>query len=148
MIMYLTDRKFYMIDYKFNEINLIQELTEYVNKTYGEHYAGEHKIQTVELMLDRGRAEGFFLGNVDKYSNRYGYKGDSTEWRKDLLKILHYTLIMLYAHDEKYGTKEEFDGRARDGQGRYATSDGFDESLDILSTFTSVTVNPNLKDSV
>jgi len=129
-----------MREYIFNENKLIEEFKEYVDKTYGEHYSGDRKIQTTELMLDRGRAEGFCLGNVDKYSNRYGEKGDETEWRKDLFKILHYTLIMIYAHDEKYATKETFNGRARDGQGRVTSED--------FSGITMATVNPNLRDSV
>jgi hypothetical protein len=46
---------------------------------------------------------GFFLGNVDKYNARYGKKGETPEeYRKDLMKVLHYGLLALYEHDRTY----------------------------------------------
>ena len=46
---------------------------------------------------------GFFLGNVDKYNARYGKKGETPdEFRKDLMKVLHYVLLALYEHDRTY----------------------------------------------
>ena len=89
-----------MVNYKFNEGALIQELQEYVDSTYNSHYS-TGKIQSTEVIIDRGRGLDFCLGNVDKYSNRYGSKGDVSDSRKDLMKILHYALIALYCHDEE-----------------------------------------------
>lgn len=86
------------INYKYNELELIKELTDYVNSTYNEHYATGN-IQSVEIAIDRGRGMGFTLGNVDKYSGRYGQKGSVADSRKDLMKVLHYALISLYIHD-------------------------------------------------
>ena len=86
------------IDYKFNEDKLIRELKDYVDSTYMGHYASG-KIQSTEVIIDRGRGLDFCLGNVDKYSNRYGTKGTISDHRKDLMKILHYALIALYVHD-------------------------------------------------
>jgi hypothetical protein len=40
------------------------------------------------------------MGNILKYAQRYGKKGTSEEWRKDLMKIIHYSIIQLYNHDE------------------------------------------------
>jgi conjugal transfer/entry exclusion protein len=71
-----------------------------VNSTYSQHY-GQTKFQANEVIVDRGNGTGFCLGNVDKYLQRYGKKGDVTEHRKDLFKILHYTLIALYVHDKE-----------------------------------------------
>ena len=88
-----------MPEYKFDEGRYLQELTEYVNSTYSEHYA-ENKYQTTEIVIDRGRGTGFCMGNVDKYSNRYGKKGNRDDHRKDLMKVLHYALIQLYVHDK------------------------------------------------
>lgn len=84
--------------YKYNEGKLLQEITEYINKTYNEHYA-QGNIQSTEIAIDRGRGLGFCLGNVDKYSGRYGQKGNADDWRKDLLKVIHYGIISLYIHD-------------------------------------------------
>lgn len=86
------------IDYKFNEGGYIREFSEYIDKTYGAHYS-QNKFQSTEVIIDRGHGTGFCMGNVDKYSNRYGKKGTRDDARKDLMKILHYALIQLYVHD-------------------------------------------------
>lgn len=88
------------IDYKFNEGNLIQEFKNYIDSTYDGHYA-TNKFQSTEVIIERGHGTGFCMGNVDKYSNRYGNKGTPEDARKDLLKILHYALIQLYIHDKE-----------------------------------------------
>lgn len=86
------------IDYKFNESDYINEFAEYIDKTYSAHYS-QNKFQSTEVIIDRGHGTGFCMGNVDKYSNRYGKKGTREDARKDLMKILHYALIQLYVHD-------------------------------------------------
>ena len=89
-------------NYKFNENNLIEEFTDYINSTYAQHYAGG-KIQATEDIIDDGHGTGFCIGNAKKYLKRYGKKGETpAEWRKDLMKVLHYTLIQLYVHDEEH----------------------------------------------
>jgi len=90
------------IDYKFDEPSYLEELKAYIDQTYNEHY-GDGKIQTTEVIIDRGRGLDFCLGNVDKYSNRYGHKGGPEDHRKDLLKIIHYGLLALYSHDKAQG---------------------------------------------
>lgn len=86
------------IDYKFKEANYIDEIQKYIDATYTSHYS-KHKIQSTEVIIDRGNGTGFCMGNVDKYSNRYGNKGTRDDARKDLLKIIHYAIIQLYIHD-------------------------------------------------
>lgn len=87
-----------VIDYKFNEGDLIQEFKDYIDSTYDAHYSTSG-YQSSEVIIDRGRGMGFFLGNVDKYSARYGNKGTTEDHRKDLMKVLHYTLLALHTHD-------------------------------------------------
>ena len=84
------------IEYKFNEFALISELEDYVNETYSAHYA-QGKFQATEFIVDAGHGEGFALGNILKYTQRYGNKEGKN--RKDLLKVLHYALIALHVHD-------------------------------------------------
>ena len=84
------------MNYKFNEGQLIQELQAYIDETYGEHYASD-KYQSTDIIIDSGHGEGFALGNIMKYAKRYGNKDGKN--RKDLLKILHYGIIMLNVHD-------------------------------------------------
>lgn len=86
------------VNYKFNEAKLINEFKEYVDATYGQHYAKD-KFQATEFIVDGGHGIGFCLGNVMKYAQRYGKKGTRDDARKDLLKVLHYALIGLYVHD-------------------------------------------------
>ena len=86
------------IDYKFNEANLIAEFQEYVDNTYSGHYS-KNKFQSTEFIIDCGHGEGFALGNVLKYTQRYGKKDGKN--RADLLKILHYALIALHVHDQE-----------------------------------------------
>ena len=84
------------INYKFKENETLQELKSYVDDTYGQHYATD-KYQATDVIIDSGHGEGFCIGNIMKYSKRYGNKEGKN--RKDLLKILHYGIIMLYVHD-------------------------------------------------
>lgn len=91
--------------YKYNEGVLMRQLKEYVDSTYKQHYA-QGSIQTTEFIIDNGHGIGHTVGNVMKYAQRYGKKGGRN--RQDILKILHYALIMLYVHDieTKEGTTE------------------------------------------
>lgn len=84
------------INYKYNEDTLIEELKQYINSTYGEHYS-LNKFQATEFIIDSGHGEGFTAGNVLKYTQRYGKKNGKN--RKDIMKILHYALMLLYIHD-------------------------------------------------
>lgn len=88
------------IEYKFNEGKLISEFKEYIDSTYGQHYAKD-KFQATEFIIDGGHGTGFCIGNVLKYAQRYGKKGSHDDARKDLMKVLHYALIQLYVHDEQ-----------------------------------------------
>ena len=84
------------VDYKYNEGQLIKELTSYINSTYDQHYR-LNQYQATEFIIDAGHGEGFCIGNVLKYAQRYGKKGGKN--RADLMKVLHYGLIQLYIHD-------------------------------------------------
>lgn len=86
------------IDYKYNEGNLLKEIQAYVDATYDQHYS-HNKFQATEFIIDGGHGTGFNVGNMMKYTQRYGRKGDPAEWRKDLMKVIHYAIIQLYVHD-------------------------------------------------
>ena len=85
-----------MIDYKYNEGDLIAEIKDYIDGTYGEHYS-TNNYQATELIIDGGHGEGFCIGNIMKYAQRYGKKNGYN--RKDLMKIIHYAIIAMYNHD-------------------------------------------------
>ena len=85
-----------MIDYKYNEGDLIAEIKDYIDGTYGEHYS-TNNYQATEFIIDGGHGEGFCIGNIMKYAQRYGKKNGYN--RKDLMKIIHYAIIGMYNHD-------------------------------------------------
>ena len=84
------------LNYKYNEEALLKELKEYIDKTYGEHYS-QDKFQTTEFVIDAGHGVGFTVGNIIKYAQRYGKKAGRN--RQDVLKVLHYAMMLLYVHD-------------------------------------------------
>ena len=92
-----------IIDYKYNEDNTLKELQEYIDKTYTEHYSHK-KFQATVFVIDSGHGEGFCIGNIIKYAQRYGKKNGKD--RKDLLKVIHYGIMALYNHDLDNGDKE------------------------------------------
>ena len=91
------------IDYKYNEDNILIELQEYIDKTYDQHYSHKN-FQATEFVIDSGHGEGFCIGNILKYAQRYGKKNGKD--RNDLLKVIHYGIIALYV-DRLEKTKNE-----------------------------------------
>ena len=91
------------IAYKFNENELIRELQDYIDSTYSAHYS-RNKFQSTEFIIDCGHGQGFALGNVLKYVQRYGKKDGYN--RADLMKVLRYALIALYNHDHEESNNE------------------------------------------
>ena len=131
-----------MIDYKFREDELIAEFKEYIDSTYNQHYS-TNKFQSTEIIIDRGHGTGFCMGNVDKYSNRYGKKGTRADARKDLMKVLHYALIQLYIHDKEdqefenalvEAFESDFTVDLADGGYDYAVSQDF--NVDDITTIS------------
>lgn len=89
------------IDYKYSEDKILKELTEYIDATYGQHYS-QNKYQATEFIIDGGHGIGFTIGNIMKYAQRYQHKGTPEDWRKDLMKVLHYAIIAIHTHDLEY----------------------------------------------
>ena len=88
-----------MIEYKFDENEILKEIQAYVDSTYEQHYA-TGKIQSTEFILDSGHGLGFAMGNIIKYAQRYGKKGGFN--RNDLMKVIHYAIIALSIHEREY----------------------------------------------
>ena len=86
-------------DYKFNEDVYCDEILEYIATTYESHYSKE-KFQSTEFIIDGGHGEGFCIGNILKYAQRYGKKEGHN--KADLMKVLHYAVIALYVHDKEH----------------------------------------------
>ena len=83
--------------YKFSENKSLKALREYIDSTYDLHYSA-NRFQALEFIEECGHGEGFCMGNLLKYAQRYGRKGGKN--KDDLMKILHYGIIMLHIHEE------------------------------------------------
>ncbi len=84
------------LKYKYNEDITLEELREYIDSTYDAHYSKD-KFQATEFIIDGGHGEGFCIGNILKYAQRYGKKNGKN--RNDLLKVIHYGIIALYINE-------------------------------------------------
>ena len=91
------------VNYKYNEGNTLAELREYIDSTYDEHYS-KNKFQATEFIIDGGHGEGFCIGNIMKYAQRYGKKDGKN--RRDLLKVIHYGIIALYINEMEESENE------------------------------------------
>ena len=84
--------------YKYNEEEILKELTDYISGTYNQHYsAGDDKIQTLDLIDACGDGESFCRSNILKYASRYDKKGTA---RRDIMKILHYAVLLMHFNDK------------------------------------------------
>jgi|TARA_Y100001938_G_C7998846_1_gene383573 hypothetical protein len=88
----------------YNEDKYLKELQDYILDTYKQHYS-KSKFQSTQFILDSGHGEGFCIGNIMKYAQRFGKKNGKN--RNDLLKILHYSMIALYNLDMELNNETE-----------------------------------------
>ena len=94
--------------FKYSEEKILKELSDYISGTYNAHYsAGNDKIQTLDLIDACGDAEAFCRSNILKYASRYDKKGTA---RRDIIKILHYGLLLLYFSDQS-ANREDYPNR-------------------------------------
>jgi hypothetical protein len=82
---------------KYNEDELLKEVSEYISNTYTGHYSAGN-VQTLDLLDACGDAEAFCRSNVLKYASRYDRKGSA---RKDIIKIIHYGILLLSFNDKR-----------------------------------------------
>ena len=86
------------IKYKYDEQNILNGVYAYIQDTYTQHYS-KSNYQATEFIIDGGHGEGFCIGNILKYAQRYGKKQGHN--RADLMKVLHYALFALHVHDKE-----------------------------------------------
>lgn len=82
---------------KYNEDVNLERIKEYIFGTYGQHYVGDGEIQTVDFWASLGSLETTARDTAIKYLARYGKKDGRNP--KDLLKAVHYIVLMMYAAD-------------------------------------------------
>lgn len=93
------------MQWKYNEEAILDELKNYITTTYQQHYsAGDHKVQTLDLIEACGDGEAFCRSNILKYASRYDKKGSA---RMDIMKVLHYAMLLMHFND-KNATREDY----------------------------------------
>ena len=93
-----------MPEYKFKEKIIVNDVMDYINKTYDSHYAKTKNYQATEIIIDQGHGTGFCMGNILKYAQRYGKKEGRN--KNDLMKVIHYAIIQL-SQDHYQGNQPE-----------------------------------------
>jgi hypothetical protein len=91
------------IRYKYSEDKILNELKEYVDKTYSAHYKSEDgsAIQCLDVWFSLGSALTSCRDTAIKYLWRARKKGSDSDYRKDLMKAMHYIIFALHALDNE-----------------------------------------------
>jgi len=85
---------------KYNEDKILKEIGDYIKSTYGQHYATiKNGTQVQDLLRDVGIDKDFCQANAIKYIARFGKKNGRN--RKDLLKAVHYIVLLMDSEDRK-----------------------------------------------
>lgn len=92
---------------KYNEEEILRELKEYITSTYNQHYSNDG-FQTLDLIEACGDGEAFCRSNILKYATRYDRKGTA---RRDIMKVLHYSVLLMYFNDKNSAPTEEYPNR-------------------------------------
>jgi hypothetical protein len=87
-----------MPNYQYNEDVYLADIKKYLDSTYGQHYVAKD-IQVVDVWESLGSLESTARDTAIKYLCRYGKKDGKN--RKDLLKAIHYIILMMYAGEEE-----------------------------------------------
>ena len=83
---------------KYNEDKIIKELSDYISNTYTEHYSTtKDGFQVQDMLRHLGIDKDFCQANAIKYLARYGKKNGKN--RKDLLKAIHYVVLLMSSED-------------------------------------------------
>ena len=78
---------------KYNEKEILDEISDYISNTYGAHYSQSDGFQTLDLIDAIGDAEAFCRSNILKYASRYDKKGTA---KQDIFKVVHYAVLLLH----------------------------------------------------
>jgi len=82
---------------KYNEKEILNEISDYISNTYSAHYSQNDGVQTLDLIDAIGDAEAFCRSNILKYASRYDKKGTA---KKDIFKVVHYAVLLLHFNNK------------------------------------------------
>jgi len=90
--------------FRFDEDKILSEALTYLESTYAGHYVGElagreqNNIQTIDVWQTLGSVDTTCRDTAIKYLMRYGKKEGHN--KKDLLKAIHYIVLLWYFTQE------------------------------------------------
>jgi hypothetical protein len=83
---------------KYGEDKIVKEIDNYIKSTYSEHYSTtKDGFQVQDMLRHLGIDKDFCQANAIKYLARYGKKNGKN--RKDLLKAIHYVVLLMSSED-------------------------------------------------
>ena len=86
---------------KYREDEIVKEIEEYISGTYDQHYSTtKDGFQVMDMIKQLGIDKDFCQANAIKYLCRYGKKNGHN--RKDLLKAIHYIVLLMSSEDQEY----------------------------------------------
>ena len=87
--------------FKYNEDKFMAEALAYIDSTYGAHYIGADakETQVVDLWKSLGSLDTTSRDTAIKYLARFGKKGGYQ--KKDLMKAIHYTILLCHAREDE-----------------------------------------------
>ena len=93
---------------KYREDEILDEIKDYIGSTYDQHYSTtEDGFQVMDMIKQLGIDKDFCQANAIKYLCRYGKKNGHN--RKDLLKAIHYIVLLMSSEDQEYVDQLEED---------------------------------------
>jgi len=85
---------------KYNEEKILLEISQYIDGTYQQHYStDEQGFQVQDMLRQLDIDKDFCQANAIKYLCRYGKKDGKN--RKDLLKAIHYIVLLMSSEDKE-----------------------------------------------
>ena len=91
---------------KYGEDKILDEVKKYIGDTYDQHYSTtKDGFQVQDMLRQLGIDKDFCQANAIKYLCRYGKKDGKN--RKDLLKAIHYIVLLMSSEDNEKITSED-----------------------------------------
>ena len=78
---------------KYNEKEILDEISDYISNTYSAHYSQNDGVQTLDLIDAIGDAEAFCRSNILKYASRYDKKVQQKKTSSKLFTTQYYFYI-------------------------------------------------------
>lgn len=101
-----------MANKKYSEDKTLEEISQYIEGTYSQHYVGIDEIQTLDVWESLGIADAMCVGTAIKYLMRFGKKEGRN--RKDILKSIHFLVLLLHYEDKRKRAPSAEDAKRSD----------------------------------